>query len=134
MQKLLETGGMDISQVDWFVPHSANMRMLQLICKELKFSIDKTLVSAEEFGNTSAASIPLAVWRGGIQTGKIKQGETLALYGFGAGQLPPHTQKVKNRLKAEFIRDMAAELLYLLRVRNDRKCPVAEIHCSRMVP
>jgi 3-oxoacyl-[acyl-carrier-protein] synthase-3 len=84
MRELLKRAELSIDDIDWFIPHSANMRMIQFICKELKFPFEKTLTSLVEFGNTSAATIPLAIWLA-EQDNKIKKGDICALYGFGGG-------------------------------------------------
>ncbi|MBN1797168.1 MAG: ketoacyl-ACP synthase III [Spirochaetales bacterium] len=84
MRELLKNAELSIDDIDWFVPHSANMRMIQFICKELKFPFEKTLTSLVEFGNTSAATIPLAIWLA-EKNNKIKKGDIFALYGFGGG-------------------------------------------------
>lgn len=75
---------LDISNIDWFIPHSVNLRMLESICERTNISIDRTLMSLQYCGNTSAASIPLALDIG-LQEEKIKNGDTLLLYGFGGG-------------------------------------------------
>jgi len=84
MLKLLERANISMNDLDWFVPHSANIRMIQSICEKLSFPMHKTLTSLEQFGNTSSASIPLALWLAQKQ-GKLKKGDKLALYGFGGG-------------------------------------------------
>jgi 3-oxoacyl-[acyl-carrier-protein] synthase-3 len=84
MRELINKSGLSINDIDWFVPHSANMRMIQFLCQELNFPIEKTLTSTADFGNTSAASIPLAIWQAD-QNKKIKKGDVFALYGFGGG-------------------------------------------------
>lgn len=84
MLTLLENSGMQLADVDWFVPHSANLRMIESICEKSGFSVDRTLTSLVECGNTSAASIPLALDKG-VREGKVQAGDTLLLYGFGGG-------------------------------------------------
>jgi 3-oxoacyl-[acyl-carrier-protein] synthase III len=84
MQKVMEQVSMPLSDLDWFVPHSANLRMIESICKKTGFPIEKTLYSLVDYGNTSAASIPLALDKG-VREGKVKNGNTLLLYGFGGG-------------------------------------------------
>lgn len=84
MKKLAEKAGMDLADVDWFVPHSANLRMIESICEKSGFPLEKTLHSVESCGNTSGASIPLSL-DAGVRQGKVKNGETVLLYGFGAG-------------------------------------------------
>ena len=75
---------MTLDDIDWFVPHSANLRMVEALCKRINMPIEKTLVSNEFYGNTSSASIPLAMWMA-LETSKIKPGDKLLLYGYGAG-------------------------------------------------
>lgn len=81
---MLESAGMSASDIDWFIPHSANLRMVHSIGKKLGFSEDKTLTSLEYYGNTSSATIPLAL-SDAEKEGKLKRGDKLALYGFGGG-------------------------------------------------
>lgn len=83
-QTLLQKAGMTIDHIDWFVPHSANLRMIESICEKSGFPIERTLYSLEYYGNTSAATIPLAIELG-LRENKIKNGDTLLLYGFGGG-------------------------------------------------
>ena len=84
MEQVVTRAGKSLEDVDWFIPHSANLRMIESICEKSDFPIEKTLVSMTHYGNTSAASIPLALDLG-IQQGRIKSGDTLLLYGFGGG-------------------------------------------------
>ena len=72
------------ADIDWLIPHQANIRIMQRTARKLKISMDKVVVTVDQHGNTSAASIPLALdWA--IRTGKIKAGETLMLEGVGGG-------------------------------------------------
>jgi len=84
IQELLLKTELNIEDINWFIPHSANLRMVESICEKSGFSIDKTLTSMKYFGNTSSASIPLAL-NLGIEEGKVQNGDTLLLYGFGGG-------------------------------------------------
>ncbi|MFP4016480.1 MAG: ketoacyl-ACP synthase III [Halanaerobiales bacterium] len=84
VKELLNRTNLSLQDIDWFVPHSANLRMIEAICKRMDFPVDKALVSNELYGNTSSASIPLAIWMG-LEEGKVKSGDKLLLYGFGAG-------------------------------------------------
>ena len=84
MKILLEKSNLDIDDIDWFVPHSANLRMVHSICKKIGISEDKSLTSLEYFGNTSSPTIPLALWLA-IKENKLKKGDKIALYGFGGG-------------------------------------------------
>jgi 3-oxoacyl-[acyl-carrier-protein] synthase-3 len=70
--------------VDWFVPHSANMRMIESICERSGLAAERTLTSMQWFGNTSSASIPLAL-APALADGRIKRGDIVLLYGFGGG-------------------------------------------------
>jgi 3-oxoacyl-[acyl-carrier-protein] synthase-3 len=81
---LCRNAGLEPADIDWFVPHSANLRIIQSICDKIPLPFEKTLTSVELFGNTSSASIPLALWQG-LESGKLKNGDRLALYGFGGG-------------------------------------------------
>jgi len=84
VMRLLEESGLSLEDINYFVPHSANLRMIEAICKRLRYSMDRTLVSNEYFGNTSSATIPLAIWTA-LRDGRIKPGDKMILYGFGAG-------------------------------------------------
>lgn len=84
VQAALDEAGMTMDELDWFVPHSANMRMIQSITKKMKFPMEKTLYSVVDYGNTSSASIPLALWEAD-KAGKLKKGDKMLLCGFGGG-------------------------------------------------
>jgi len=70
--------------IDWLVPHQANIRILEATAKKLEMSMNKVIVTIDRHGNTSAASIPLAL-DDGIQSGKIKSGHLLLMEAFGGG-------------------------------------------------
>jgi 3-oxoacyl-[acyl-carrier-protein] synthase-3 len=84
MRALVEKAQLELGELDWFIPHSANLRMIKSICKKMDFPMEKTLTSMEQFGNTSSVTIPLALWLA-LREGKVKRGDRLALYGFGGG-------------------------------------------------
>ncbi|MFS0871158.1 ketoacyl-ACP synthase III [Paenibacillus xylanilyticus] len=84
LPKLIAKAGLQVEQIDWFVPHSANMRMIEAVCERGPIPLERTLTSMEYRGNTSAASIPLAIQLA-VDEGKVKQGQRLALFGFGGG-------------------------------------------------
>lgn len=84
VNSLLEKAKLTLDDIDWFVPHSANFRMVESICKRLEYPIEKTLVSNEFYGNTSSVSIPLAIWVA-LEESKINPGDKMVLYGFGGG-------------------------------------------------
>lgn len=76
--------GVTVDDIDLFVPHQANVRIIETAAKNLKASIDKFAVTLDHHGNTSSASIPLALCEY-IEKGAIQRGQKLALVGFGAG-------------------------------------------------
>jgi 3-oxoacyl-[acyl-carrier-protein] synthase III len=84
VRQILKKTNTSLEQVDWFIPHSANLRLIEPICEKLGFPMEKTLYSLVNFGNTSAATIPLALDLG-IREGKVKNGDRVLLYGFGSG-------------------------------------------------
>lgn len=76
--------GVTKDDIDWFIPHQANLRIIETAAKKLGADMDKFIITLDRFGNTSSASIPLAL-NTGIEDGRIRRGEKLALIGFGAG-------------------------------------------------
>ncbi|MEO5796575.1 MAG: beta-ketoacyl-ACP synthase III [Rhodoferax sp.] len=80
----LAKAGKTHDDIDWLIPHQANIRIMQSTAKRLKISMDKVIVTVDQHGNTSAASIPLAL-DAGVRSGKIKKGQTLMLEGVGGG-------------------------------------------------
>lgn len=72
------------SDIDWLIPHQANIRIMQSTAKKLKLSMDKVVVTVHDHGNTSAASIPLALDHG-VRSGQVKPGQLLMLEGVGGG-------------------------------------------------
>ncbi len=79
-----EKKGITKDDIDWFIPHQANIRIIETAAKKLGVSMDRFIVTLDHYGNTSSASIPLAL-NEGIEKGLIKRGQKLALIGFGAG-------------------------------------------------
>ena len=75
---------MTSEDIDWFIPHQANIRIIQAVSKRLNIPEKKVIISLADHGNTSAASIPLALDQS-IREGKIKTGDTVLLQSFGAG-------------------------------------------------
>jgi 3-oxoacyl-[acyl-carrier-protein] synthase III len=84
IEQLLEQAELTRDDIDWFVPHSANLRMIESICEKADLPLAKTLQSVQDRGNTSSASIPLAL-QAGVDTGRLKFGDRVLLYGFGSG-------------------------------------------------
>jgi 3-oxoacyl-[acyl-carrier-protein] synthase III len=80
----LDRAGLAASEVDWFIPHQANLRIIEAAASRLKIPMDRTVVNINRYGNTSAASIPLAIAEA-VDDGKIADGDILLLSGFGAG-------------------------------------------------
>jgi 3-oxoacyl-[acyl-carrier-protein] synthase-3 len=82
--ELLDINDLNLNDIDYFVPHSANQRILEAICDNVKLDPTKTLSSMAQFGNTSSVTIPLAIDLG-IKAGRVKPGQRLLLLGFGGG-------------------------------------------------
>jgi 3-oxoacyl-[acyl-carrier-protein] synthase-3 len=80
----LEKASLKPEQIDWLVPHQANIRIMEGTAKKMGMSMDKVIVTVHEHGNTSAASIPLAL-DAGVRSGQIKRGQHLLLEGVGGG-------------------------------------------------
>jgi 3-oxoacyl-[acyl-carrier-protein] synthase III len=72
------------ADIDWMIPHQANIRIMQSTAKKLKMPLEKVIVTVDQHGNTSAASIPLAL-DVAVRGGKVKKGDTLLLEGVGGG-------------------------------------------------
>lgn len=84
IEDLLDSLGINIDAIDWFVPHQANLRILQTTAKKLKLKEEKIIVTVDRHANTSSASIPVAMATA-IKEHKIKRGDMLLLEAFGAG-------------------------------------------------
>lgn len=80
----LTANSLDKSAVDWLVPHQANIRIIQAMAKKLDLPMDRVAITLQDQGNTSSASIPLALDKA-VRDGRIKRGEMLMLEGFGGG-------------------------------------------------
>ncbi|WP_417034893.1 beta-ketoacyl-ACP synthase III [Comamonas kerstersii] len=81
---VLVKAGKTEADIDWLVPHQANIRIMQSTARKLKLPMEKVIVTVQEHGNTSAASIPLALDEG-VRSGKIQKGDTVMLEGVGGG-------------------------------------------------
>jgi 3-oxoacyl-[acyl-carrier-protein] synthase-3 len=84
VDETLQANGMKKSDVDWLVPHQANIRIINATARKLNMSMDKVVVTVDQHGNTSAASVPLALDTA-VRDGRIKRGEVLLLEAFGGG-------------------------------------------------
>ena len=82
--EVLAAASMTAAQVDWLIPHQANVRILQATAKRLHIPAEKCIVTVADHGNTSAASIPLALDEG-VRSGRIRRGQHLLLEGVGGG-------------------------------------------------
>lgn len=80
----LSANGFDHAALDWLVPHQANIRIIQSTAKRLKMSLDKVVVTVDRHGNTSAASVPLALDEA-VRDGRIQPGHLVMLEGIGGG-------------------------------------------------
>jgi 3-oxoacyl-[acyl-carrier-protein] synthase III len=83
-REVLEAAGRSAADVDWLVPHQANLRIMQGTARKLRLPPERVVVTVHEHGNTSAASIPLALDHA-VRAGQVKKGETLLLEGVGGG-------------------------------------------------
>jgi 3-oxoacyl-[acyl-carrier-protein] synthase-3 len=83
-RNVLDKAGLQDSDIDWLIPHQANIRIIQSTAKKLKLPMEKVVLTVHDHGNTSAASIPLALDHG-VRTGQVKPGQTLMLEGVGGG-------------------------------------------------
>jgi 3-oxoacyl-[acyl-carrier-protein] synthase-3 len=81
---VLAKAGKTADDVDWLIPHQANIRIMQSTARKLKLPMDKVVVTVDQHGNTSAASIPLALDHA-VRQGQVKRGDTLMLEGVGGG-------------------------------------------------
>jgi 3-oxoacyl-[acyl-carrier-protein] synthase-3 len=81
---VLERAGRTEADLDWLIPHQANIRIMQSTARKLKLPLDKLIVTVDEHGNTSAASVPLAL-DSAVKTGRVKRGDTVLLEGVGGG-------------------------------------------------
>lgn len=80
--ELMERNGLTFEDIDWVVPHQANMRIIDATARRMEVSMDKVMVNIRKYGNTSSATIPLCLWEWEKQ---LKKGDNLILTAFGAG-------------------------------------------------
>jgi 3-oxoacyl-[acyl-carrier-protein] synthase-3 len=81
---VLEKADLDVSEIRWLVPHQANLRIIKAVGKRLGLTEDNVYINVNKYGNTSSASIPIAIDEL-VRNGKIERGEYLLLTAFGAG-------------------------------------------------
>ena len=80
----LEPADVAASDVAWFVPHQANGRIIDAAAQRLGFGPDRTIQNIDRYGNTSSASIPLALFEA-VDAGRVREGDLVLCAGFGAG-------------------------------------------------
>lgn len=83
-EEICMSAGLKYEDIDWLVPHQANIRIIESTAKKMRLSMDKVIVTVDQHGNTSAASVPLAL-DAGIRSGRIKRGDVLLLEAVGGG-------------------------------------------------
>ena len=76
--------GISAEEIDWFIPHQANVRIIETAAKHLGVPMEKFIITLDHYGNTSSASIPLAL-NEAVENGIVKRGQKIAMIGFGAG-------------------------------------------------
>jgi 3-oxoacyl-[acyl-carrier-protein] synthase-3 len=84
LKEALEASGITVDDVDWLLLHQANIRIMEIVAKRLDIPFEKVITNLSSYGNTSAASIPLALDEA-VRSGKVKKGDIVACAGFGAG-------------------------------------------------
>jgi 3-oxoacyl-[acyl-carrier-protein] synthase-3 len=82
--RTLELAGVSKEELDWLVPHQANLRIIQATARRLELPMDKVILTVQDHGNTSAASVPLAL-DVGVRDGRIKRGQLVLMEAFGGG-------------------------------------------------
>ncbi len=84
VDETLQANNLDKSQLDWLIPHQANLRIISATAKRLNMSMDKVIVTVDKHGNTSSASVPLAL-DVAVRSGKVQRGQLLLMEAFGGG-------------------------------------------------
>jgi 3-oxoacyl-[acyl-carrier-protein] synthase-3 len=82
--KAMKSAGVTSNEIDWFIPHQANIRIMDTVAKRLRIPKEKVIITVHKYGNTSAASIPTALDEG-VRSGKIQRGDLILTSSFGAG-------------------------------------------------
>jgi 3-oxoacyl-[acyl-carrier-protein] synthase-3 len=83
-EQALAANNVDRNEVDWLIPHQANLRIIQATAKRLELPMEKVIVTVQDHGNTSAASVPMAL-DVGVRDGRIKRGQLILMEAFGGG-------------------------------------------------
>ena len=84
VDETLAANGLDKSDLDWLIPHQANLRIIEATAKRLEMPMDRVIVTVHKHGNTSSGSVPLALDEA-VRSGKVKRGQLLLLEAFGGG-------------------------------------------------
>jgi 3-oxoacyl-[acyl-carrier-protein] synthase-3 len=84
VDETLQAAGMQESDIDWLIPHQANLRIIEATAKRLKMSMDRVVVTVDQHANTSSGSVPLALDHA-VRSGKVQRGQNLLLEAFGGG-------------------------------------------------
>lgn len=84
VEQTLAANNMDKSQIDWLVPHQANLRIISAVARKLDMSMDQVVINLDRYGNTSAATVPTALDEA-VRDGRIQRGQTILLEAFGSG-------------------------------------------------
>jgi 3-oxoacyl-[acyl-carrier-protein] synthase-3 len=82
--EILEKAGVDMDELDWLIPHQANLRIIQATAKRLKLPMEKVILTIQDHGNTSAASVPMAL-DVGVRDGRVQPGQLVLMEAFGGG-------------------------------------------------
>jgi 3-oxoacyl-[acyl-carrier-protein] synthase-3 len=84
VDEALAANGLEKSAVNWLIPHQANIRIISAMAKRLELPMERVIVTVQDHGNTSTASVPLALDTG-VRDGRVKRGDLLLLEAFGGG-------------------------------------------------
>ena len=84
VEETMEANGMERSEIDWLIPHQANFRIINATAKRLAMPMDKVILTLQDYGNTSAASVPMAL-DVAVRDGRVQRGQLLLLEAFGGG-------------------------------------------------
>ena len=84
VEETLEANGLDRSEIDWLIPHQANLRIIEATAKRLAMPMERVIVTVDKHGNTSSGSVPLALDEA-VRSGKVQRGQLLLLEAFGGG-------------------------------------------------
>ncbi|HEY0860501.1 MAG TPA: 3-oxoacyl-[acyl-carrier-protein] synthase III C-terminal domain-containing protein, partial [Pseudoxanthomonas sp.] len=84
VDETLEANGLDKHDLDWLIPHQANLRIIEATARRLEMSMDNVIVTVDKHGNTSSGSVPLALDEA-IRSGRVQRGQLVLLEAFGGG-------------------------------------------------